>query len=91
MRKRNTFSLEVREWALDMSCGYCQCTPSCTKKADEFHHMMSNTKINIRLYPMFINSIFNCCPISRKCHESPPRIRDAKARAYERYLKSLLT
>jgi hypothetical protein len=86
-----TFSQKVRELALRMSHGRCQCSPSCIKPVTEFHHKMANTKVNQRLYPIFLQSIFNCCAIAHSCHMEGrgPKIRDNEASAYEEYLEQL--
>lgn len=87
-----TFSQETRELALQASNGYCMCSIGCFKKATEFHHKLSNTKVNQSLYPLFLQSIFNCCPIERNCHAKGhiPRIREPEARAFEQYLTNLI-
>ena len=86
------FSVEVRELAIYMSGGYCMCTPSCGKKLTEFHHKLSNTKGNRKKFPLFIDSLANCCPINRDCHMTKPlpRIREREALAYEGYLTLVL-
>ena len=86
--KAGNFSHMVREAALNASHGYCQCSEGCIKKATEFHHMLPNTKVNCKKYPVFIKSIFNCLPINNDCHMSKklPTIREPYANAYEWYL-----
>lgn len=90
---KTTFPLEVRELALKAAFGFCQCSEGCVEKATEFHHKLSNTKVNQRLYPLFLQSIFNCCPIAHGCHMTKPlpRISDAFAYVYEEYLKKFFT
>lgn len=86
-----TFPDYVRELALLKSNGYCQCSDGCAKQATEFHHKLSNTKVNQRLFPIFLQSIFNCCPINRDCHASKPlpRISEREAKFYEMYLQTI--
>ena len=86
------FSEEVREIAMTyLSGGFCMCSPSCNRRATEFHHKLANTKGNREKFPLFLQSIFNCCPINHDCHMSKglPRILEREAVAYERYLKSI--
>ena len=87
----NTFSNEVRESMLGAFNGYCQCSESCVMKATEFHHILPNTKMNQKLYPLFLQSPFNCCPINRDCHSSKPKvkIRENLVIVYEEYLNKL--
>lgn len=84
----NTFSTSVREAALHASEGYCQCSPDCVERATEFHHKLANTIVNRKLYKLFLQSVFNCCPIAHGCHmtQPVPRIREKQAQAYESYL-----
>lgn len=88
-----TFSKEVRELASRASHGFCRCSDDCLKRATEFHHMLPNTKVNNNLYPLFLHSIFNCCPINHDCHMVKPKrkIREADAVSYEEYLKTVIT
>lgn len=83
-----TFSPRTRELALSMSHGRCQCSVDCVKPVTEFHHKCSNTKVNQRLFPIFLQSIFNCCPIARSCHMEGrgPKITVVEAAAFEAYL-----
>lgn len=86
-----TFSSRTRELALNTSNGYCKCNPTCTEKATQFHHMLSNTKVNQKLYPVFLQSIFNCCPINHNCHMTKPlpKISNQAAAAFETFLVEL--
>ncbi len=86
-----TFSPKTRELALRMSNGYCQCSPDCVEKVTEFHHKLPNTQVNQKLYPLFLHSIFNCCPIAHGCHmnKPKPRISAMEAAAFEEFLQTL--
>ena len=86
------FSVEVRELAIYMSGGYCMCSPDCRHQLTEFHHKLANTKGNCKKFPLFINSLMNCCPINHDCHMTKPlpRIREREALAYEGYLTQLV-
>lgn len=82
------FSEETKRLAFSMSAGYCQCRHECTERATEFHHRLSNTKVNQKLYPLFLQSIFNCLPVHKSCHERKPKtIRPNEAAAYEKWLE----
>lgn len=80
---------KTRELAFDKANGFCMCRPNCFKKADEIHHMLSNTKVNKQKFPLFIESVFNLCPVNHDCHMSGfvPRIKDHEAQAYEKWLE----
>ncbi len=79
----------TRELAFKMGHGYCMCSPNCPKKAEEIHHKLRNSKLNKRLFPLFIHSIFNLCPVNHGCHMSGlvPRIKQAEAQIYEEWLR----
>ncbi len=87
-----TFSNDVRRMALSLSNGFCQCSEGCIKRVTEFHHRLSNTKVNQKLYPIFLHSLFNCCPINRDCHMTKPlpRISVHEAAIYEEFLRELI-
>ena len=88
--KDGYFPQEVREKALDFSSGYCQHDKDCVERVTEFHHMLPNTTVNRRLYPAFLKSIFNCCPIAHGCHmnKTVPTISDRQAETFEWYLST---
>ena len=82
---------KVRMLAFQLSNGYCMCSEDCTEKADQLHHTLANTKINKKKFPLFVDSIFNLCPINSGCHltKPVPRIREQQAILYEQYLQML--
>lgn len=88
MKLNSGFSQEVRDVMLEVSAGRCQCSSDCVLPVTEFHHMLSNSKVNRKLFPNFINSVFNCCPVNHDCHMSGlvPKIPARLAEAYEWYL-----
>ena len=93
MAKTNSFQVgftnEIREEVYNFQNGICK---NCLSAIVEFHHMLHNTKVNHSLFPLFVNSIFNCCGLCRNCHEKFPhlyKITTQQAAAYEWYLKVL--
>lgn len=87
-----TFSALTKKLAFQASSGYCQCSPECNKTVTEFHHKFSNTKVNQQLYPLFLQSIFNCCPINSDCHMTKPlpRIQEYQVSVYEKWLMEFI-
>lgn len=85
------FNRETRELAFRIAHGYCQHSNDCAERANEIHHKLSNTQVNRRRFPLFIDSIFNACPINHGCHMGKPlpRIREHEAEIYEEYLRGL--
>jgi hypothetical protein len=83
---------ETRDLAFQLSHGYCRCSPECVEKADQAHHLLPKSKVNQRLYPLFVHSIFNICPIFNGCHMTKPlpTIKPHEAEIYERYLQKLV-
>lgn len=89
-KKYNTFSQEVRDGIYKAQRGLCK---ACCKPIDDFHHRLPNTKCNQLLFPLFLQSPFNCVGLSRDCHDSEVRfeyrIREEEAEVYEGYLQEL--
>ena len=86
-----TFSSKTRSMMLVASGGYCQ-IPGCIKKVTEFHHLFANTKVNQRLWPLYLQSPMNCFPICNDCHMTkglPFKPSIATIAAYEEYLNEL--
>ncbi len=86
-----TFSAQTRESMHEAYNGFCHCSFVCSKEVTEFHHMLANTKVNNKLYPLFLQSPFNCLPINNDCHLSKPKIKIGEnlAKVYEEYLREL--
>ena len=59
------FSKETREAVMRGQCGYCA---NCLKRVTDFHHRVHNTTANRKLFPTFMDSIFNCVGLCRDCH-----------------------
>ncbi len=84
---KKTFSKDVREAVRRGQEGYCE---TCTNSIEDFHHRLANTKVNNKLYPRLIQSIFNCVGLCRWCHEKYSHqynITEGMAMVYEQWLK----
>lgn len=72
--------------------GYCACK-RCYNKADELHHIKSNSKSNNEKWKRFMQSPFNLVPLCRKCHDGTGMyefsISDRVADMYEEYLQEM--
>jgi len=86
-----TFSKDTRMGMFHATNGYCQCSITCAEKITQYHHMLPNTKVFNKLYPLFLHSPFNCCPINHDCHANKPKrkISESLAAVYERYLERI--
>ena len=84
------FSQQVRDLVFRVTHGFCE-YQGCCNRATEFHHKVANTKVNQKLYPLFLQSIFNCMAICNDCHMTKPKVKisDSYAEAYEIYLTDL--
>ena len=83
---------KTRELAFRQNGGYCMCSKECLEMSNEIHHKLPNTKVNKKKYPLFLESIFNLCPINHDCHMSKPlpTISDWQAQIYEQWLEMFL-
>lgn len=58
-------------------------------KASELHHRLSDTTINNKLFPLFVNSPFNLVGLCHDCHEKhrhKEKIDEDLAVVYQSYL-----
>jgi len=80
---------KTRELAFRLGNGYCMCSKECTERATDLHHKLSNSKVNKKTFPLFIDSIFNLLPIYNGCHLSKPipKISINEAAVYEEWLQ----
>lgn len=91
MLMKKTFSQSTRLNVFEAWNGYC-CVQDCMNKATEAHHALPNTKLNNKLFPLFIHSAFNLKPVCRYHHENYTMFPELKitiklAEVYEMELK----
>jgi len=88
----NGFPDKTKEAMLEV-CGWMCAIEGCFNEVEQFHHIVPNTDINNKLWPLFIQSPFNCFPICSTCHMNKPLPKKPSERliqVYEDYLSSLL-
>jgi len=86
-----TFSNKVKQDILEAQNGMCRVL-NCYEPIHSIHHKLPNTKVNRKLYPNFIDSVFNAVGLCFSCHTNNThlfRISEKEARVYENYLKEL--
>ncbi len=85
---KETFSEEVRQAVHDAQHGFCK---HCYDPIEDYHHCLENNETNRRLFPLFLQSPFNCVGICRKAHETGIKerykITTYQAEIYENWLK----
>ena len=86
-----TFDLRTRELVFNGQNGFCL---MCLDPMTEIHHRMPNTKTNRKLFPKFLQSIFNAAGLCRDCHvekthDPVMRLSYDQAKAYEEWLDEL--
>ena len=87
--KKPTFPKFIRELVQRGQHGYCAL---CTNYITDYHHKLFNTESNRKLFPIFINSIFNCAGLCRGCHDNMTwkfRVSHDMALAYEEWLREM--
>lgn len=90
--KKPNFSEFTINLAKQLAYGFCQ-VEGCINPAIDLHHRLSNTKLNNKKYPLFVQSIFNCFVICREHHDNYSlllniKITDQQAQAYETWLEN---
>lgn len=68
------------------SNGFCWL---CPKPGAEVHHRMANTNTAAKLFPRFLQSVFNAAFLCRDCHVNKTHLLSIPvgvARAYENWL-----
>ena len=85
-----TFSQETKKSIFEAQHEYCK---HCLKKIVDFHHRLPNNKPNQKLFPLFLQSPFNCLGICRDAHDGPEKevfkITLSEATIYENWLTKL--
>ena len=86
------FTSEIRAAIFRAQHGRCKI---CVKQIQDCHHRLENTASNRKLFPLYLNSIFNGVGLCRDCHVNKthePEIRKpslSEASEYENYLEEL--
>jgi len=89
---RPNFSEGVRQGIYAAQNGFCA-VDGCLERIVDIHHRLSNTKVNQKLFPLFLQSPFNGEGICRGHHQGPEKeqfkITEQQARMYEEYLQKI--
>jgi hypothetical protein len=83
------FSVEVQRNILECQNGRCK-AEGCYEPISDFHHKLPQTKVNIRLFPLFIHSPFNCAGLCRNEHTNNShlyKVTIQEAEVYELWLR----
>lgn len=83
------FSDEIKQAIYEAQCGKCH---NCSNPIHSIHHKLHDTKVNFKLFPFFLNSVFNAVGLCEKCHRDNPnymKISDELAEVYEYFLTRL--
>ena len=83
------FDKTTREQVSVAQGGYCKL---CEKAIRDFHHKLHNTTANRKLFPLYIQSVFNCVGLCRQCHTDSSwkfNITELEAAMYEQALQEL--
>jgi len=89
--KKNEFPRGIKEAVLEAIGGKYR-NKDCLEKAVEFHHVISNSKVNQKKFPLYLQSPFNCYSICYDCHHNKPlpkKPTELMIQVYEDYLISL--
>ena len=79
MKKKSTkkysrqegFSMETKRAIARGQHNYCA---GCEKKIVDIHHKVHNTATNRKLFPLFIQSVFNGVGLCRRCHQDSAEV-----------------
>jgi hypothetical protein len=84
------FPEKYRLLVFEAQNGIC-CVDGCYSPIEEFHHGLSNTVTNRKLFPMFVKSPFNMFGMCRVHHVAGdrPKIKPCIAEVYEAYLQDV--
>lgn len=84
------FPVNIQRQVFEAQNGMCAVL-NCYNTIQDFHHRLPQNKTNRKLYPLFIDSPFNCVGLCRDCHTNRShlfRINDKLAQVYEDYLRN---
>ena len=84
---KETFSDEVKQAVYTAQNGMCL---GCLEPIHSYHHKLSNTEPNRKLYPHFIHSPMNCAGLCMNCHTNKDhlyKVTYQEAGIYERWLE----
>jgi len=84
--------MDIKEELFEV-CGWYCWNEGCNNKADDLHHMLSQSKVNKRKFPLLIHSPFNLVPLCSPCHLNKPlpTMTERLAAVYEMYLEEITT
>ena len=85
------FSIKVQEAVYESQNGMCK-TEGCYEEISDFHNKLHQSKVNIKLFPLFIHSPFNCVGLCCHHHTNDSqlfRITIKEAEVYENWLREL--
>jgi len=85
---KGNFSPEVKQAIMQAQHNYCRVL-NCCEPIHSIHHKLRNTAVNRKLYPKFIQSVFNAVGLCFSCHTNNTHlfnITDGEAKIYENYL-----
>lgn len=86
-----TFPDHVKNNIHNAQDGFCK-VRGCYKDIHSIHHLLPQTKVNIKKYPLLIHSPFNGVGLCEFHHRESAhlyRIDETHAKIYEDYLRSL--
>lgn len=85
------FPDQVKRDIFECQHGICKVL-NCYDPIVDFHHCLPNTKVNRKLFPLFLNSPMNGKGLCRRDHEQNShlfRITEKEAVVYEAYLNKI--
>jgi len=85
------FSIKLKEQLLEATSGYCE-NMKCFNKGNEVHHILPNTIVNRKKYPLYTQSPFNSRLLCYDCHHNKPlgsKPFEKKLEMFEEYLECL--
>lgn len=92
MGLKRSFSRDVKEQVCEAQHWVCKICGNA--RIQSYHHRLQDTVTNLKLFPLFIDSPFNCAGLCNACHDSDKiytltKITMEEAAVYEHYLKGI--